>query len=341
MIRKLTIWVINNLNNDLLLKLLRIIIRKLSINSDYYVTYIERPKKIERPNLKTVNNEFSDVALIIQGPIIFEDNFTLNSVIHYKKNYRNINIILATWKDYSQGELNDFDSLDIDILKLEKPLKYGKQNINLQIITTLNGIKLADKKGIKFSIKTRTDQRIFNTNLRALINSIDLFPMEKLHKVLENRIIVTSMSTLKYRPYGITDMFMIGYTQDLLTYWNIPLDSRQLFPKSETVKEYAINRFAETYIMSHFAEKIFAVLDYSLKQTWELYRDYFIIIDKHTIDIFWFKYSIEKENRLDNYIFNIFNEMSFIEWLELKNKDLNNLDEHILNFPINISKYVP
>lgn len=58
-------------------------------------------------------------------------------------------------------------------------------------------------------------------------------------------------------------------------------------------------------------------------------------------DIYWFKYSFEKENRINNYCFNIHNEMSFLEWIELKYLDFNNLPEQILDKPFNQIKYRP
>jgi len=192
-------------------------------------------------------------------------------------------------------------------------------NVNLQILSTLNGVLRVKHHSRKFCVKTRTDQRIYNPHFLKSVTLQSLLLSNCSRFGIKNRIIVTSMSTLRYRPYGVSDMLMIGETDDLLHYWSIPLDEREKTYAATvniaTVCEYATLRIAETYILTSFLNKIGETTPYSIGHTWEVYKDLFIVVDKESFNIFWNRHSIECEDRIDVYEDHAFLEMSFFDWL--------------------------
>jgi len=320
-------------------KLLFASLKLLNKKSGSYFTYLERPKKLSYTHPLISNPSVINAAIIIQGPIITQDNFTYETIKYYKFYNPTLIIILSTWKDYPKELIASFSSLGIVVIENERPQLNGPLNINLQIFSTLAGINYAINNNIEYVIKTRSDQRLYSPLFLNAFKFLDFFPISANKSLLKKRIITSTMSTLKYRPYGLSDMFMMGTADDLKKYWSIELDIRNKVSSASTVKEYAKDRFAETYIMSQFAEKCFDELDYSLRQTWELYNDYFIILDKSLFDIFWLKYNFEKENRLPNYNFSIYNEMKTLDWIALSEIEKLNIPEHVIEF--NMESYEP
>ena len=65
-----------------------------------------------------VDNKF---AIIIQGPIENEDEFTLETVKIYKKIFPNTKIILSTWNTEKQSIIDKFKRENIEIILNEIP----------------------------------------------------------------------------------------------------------------------------------------------------------------------------------------------------------------------------
>ena len=115
----------------------------------------------------------SKLTFIFQGPVINKTEFkkSINSV---RKFFPKSKIILSTWKG------QNFDTLDVDHLLLNDDPgpgpydslnnKIRKNNINRQLISTLNGLK--NVKTI-YSIKIRTDLFFTSDNLLNLLMNIE------------------------------------------------------------------------------------------------------------------------------------------------------------------------
>jgi hypothetical protein len=302
-----------------------------------YYTIISRPKHSEKvvPSQQEVLH-YPKTAILLQGPLMHEDDFTLETVKLYRKLHSSAYIIVSTWKNENEQVLEKLKSLGAYVVISKIPGNRGPRNINMQIVSTYAGIKEAERLGVPYILKSRTDQRFYATNIIPfLLALLKTFPFTEKNVKQKERIVVCSHETLKYRLYGATDQFQFGTLEDMLTYWGAPLDDREpgVGKNDITLRDFAKSRLTETYMESSFLERIGVELTWTLEDSWNMYRNYFIVVDKRTVDLYWPKYEHYKEERLDSYMAKTTDYMTFREWLLLYgNKDIN-APESILDVP--------
>ena len=300
------------------------------VKKERFFTFHARPASSASIKRKGEDQE-KDTAIIIQGPIVRERDFTLETVKTYIKIFPGAHIILSTW---SNEDVGNFKDLDIELLLNEKPKHPGISNINYQIVSTLNGIIAAKKLGVAYILKTRTDQRIYNEKTITYFKDLlKIFPIENTKKP-KGRIIATDMNTFKYRPYSISDMTLFGFFEDIFNYWNLNTDTRTgIKYKYGNILEWSQARLCEVFLSASYLEKMGEKLAWSISDSWKKYIDYFCIADRPIIDLYWFKYEKNKEYRNKNYTGNFMNEeFGFVDWLKLYNsKNFNNAPEYLLD----------
>jgi len=203
-----------------------------------------------------------NISIIVQGPIDNEN--TPKCVESIRAHLPNAQIILSTW------EGSEVANLDYDELLLNKDpgavmmSEFEPNNIKRQIASTLNGIKLSDRK---YVLKLRADIKLTNTNFLSYYNRFECY--DDKWKFVENRILVSSIATrdpFKWEcPFCISDWVGFGLKEDMLKLWDIPyptyeesnwfnLHCRDLM----VIHKYPalISRFnPEQYIIIKFAEK--------------------------------------------------------------------------------------
>ena len=191
----------------------------LTLNN--YLTYHLRPKLSQDFNLESTCEISEKFAVIIQGPIKENSNFLKHTLKIYKKIFKNSLIIVSTWEDENKELIEELHGENIHIiLNDDKEIKKSRSNINKQIISTNVALNFAKTQNVKYCLKTRTDQRIYNNNLETfLISLIKTFPVKE-NKLIKSRILVPPMGTFKFFLYHLTDLMMFGETQDLINYWD-------------------------------------------------------------------------------------------------------------------------
>lgn len=122
--------------------------------------YPKRAKQIS--DYHGISNNFSDCAIIIQGPIITEDDFTLETIKLYISYYPQAKIIVSTWENCDEKFEREIGGLDIELVKNKYPTINGVGNINYQLVSSLNGIRVAEKMNVDYVWKTRSDQRYYH-----------------------------------------------------------------------------------------------------------------------------------------------------------------------------------
>jgi hypothetical protein len=234
------------------------------------------------------------------------------------------------------------DSLDVIVIYNVKPVYHGESNINLQIVSSSRGIIKAKELGAQYVIKTRTDQRMYSPNVdQFLFNIIELFPLHPGIPIQKKRIIGISMNTFQFRMYGLSDMLMYGHIDDMLLFWNISLDTRKFNSNDKNLANSSLRNFAhwricEVFLTTEFLNKVGQKLQWTLKDSWEMFANHFCIIDKESLDLYWGKYDFleYRWTRYGNAI-NIYSEFTFKEWLNLYcNLNKLNPPEHFLDLPI-------
>lgn len=229
---------------------------------------------IDQQNIKS-----KDFSIVIQGPIIKDYTKSKTTTIDCINSVRKIlpesEIILSTW----EGE--DVSSLEADkfIFNIDPgAVSYNNSNFkntfnnnNRQIVSTFNGLKVAERK---YAIKMRGDCIMNNNSFLTFLNG---YPQQLEFQILEQKVLVLSTGTRDVRRIPIMchvcDLVQIGLTKDLISIWDIPLqkepETTQFKPEgySALVDPYPQNNYrfryaSEQYIIVEFARKF--NIDFSL-----------------------------------------------------------------------------
>ena len=298
----------------------------LDLTKNNYLTFHLRPKNSEDFYLESTNKNKEKFAIIIQGPIGKKFSFLKDTINIYKKIFKNTVIIISTWKSENINLINSLRDENVFILFSEEPDK-SLYNVDHQIISTNVALKLAREKGALYSIKTRTDTRLYKNNLENfLIALFKTFPVKE-NNIIKSRIIVPSLVTFKFRIYSLSDIVMIGNTDDLLEYFD-------LCSFEESIKKMQISKnnllknetpvVAEIFLCARLLMKINKDLKWNLDDWWSSLKNYFCIIDNSSLDLLWHKYDWQYEYRFLRTYSNSFSRaVDFQDWLSLY-QNLNN-----------------
>lgn len=315
-------------------------------NTNFYCSYNLRQKVINCSEQSIcMNNVSSIMAIVMQGPIISEDDFTYCSLKYYREMYSDMTIILSTWDDSDPVQLEKIKKLNVIVLTNKKPQVYGMGNINFQVISSLEGIKCAERLGKKYVLKTRSDQRLykplFMNYLMALLNKFPIDEEDYIERVHSRMIVL--QSNVFYGmliPYFVSDFLYFGHIEDIKALFSIPLDEspnrtkderraylNELISEGGTIKEYYYKSAPEIMLMKNYAlQHISSEFDDNVKDYWKLLEKYLISLSWEDVDLFWPKYDRYNEmtlhKRLDageNKYLDQYN-CSFQNWLMLYDK---------------------
>jgi hypothetical protein len=281
----------------------------------------------------------SKFAIVIQGPLIIDSNFTVNTLKLYRCNFPDAILILSSWH-LSIDVINALKKYNVYIIQNTKPENPGISNINMQIVTSRAGVLAARDLGAQFVLKTRTDQRAYHPSMEYyLFCLVNVFPLTHKYTDQMNRLVAISLGTFKYRLYGVSDMFLYGHIDDMIRYFNIPLDSRIDSPEERknagdnTWRTFSTWRICEVYLCTEFLKSIGRDISLTLTDSFQVFRDHFVVIDQAAIKLLWHKYTLNVDRYADLGFFDP--ELSFNDWLVLYSS-MDNLivDENILDKPI-------
>jgi len=292
-----------------------------------FITLISRPKSSN--SFFRQSDQIKNIppfAIIIQGRLVVADSFTLETVKIYQKSFIHPTIIVSTHEGAdSQESLDVLRALGVRVIVSPKPANNGPFNINLQITSSAAGLKEAKRLGFDYAIKTRSDVRLYGVNIpEFLFNIIKQFPVKDNLRQKE-RIISTNIFTLKYRPYSLSDMTVAGDIDDLLLYFDIPLDGRQQIRLSADMSttDYTRERPGEIYLETEFLKKVGHNITGTIEDSWQVFAKHFCVIDQQSLDSYWYKNEIYQcqENKFLNYgqEFGL-QDLNFREWLNLYNR---------------------
>ena len=296
------------------------------------ITYHIRPLENSNFHIKPSKKSSSTTAILMQGPVDNDKNFTLETLKIYRKLYRDSLIILSTWDNENKEILNQIENIGVKIIQSRKPDNplSAWQNIDLQIISTKAGLKFALKNNAEYCLKTRTDQRFYRSDLIDYFFKFqEIFPLNA--KTNQNqRLISSSFATPKYRVYGLTDMMMFGEINDLFNYWNVENYSTGIYKlmdqHSQDIPPIISGTLvgAEVYFMSSYLQKLDEDLDWTLEHYWEMLGEYFLIMDSTSIDTYWNKYNRISEYKFErDYSSKAHRLLDFMDWIQLyQEKDI-------------------
>ena len=267
--------------------------------SPFFVSIKLRQKIIKSGSID-VFYQHTDVAIIVQGPIVSDNSFTYETLKLYRVKYPKIKIIFSTWVGQNREAIELIKKLNINVIESEIPAVKGNLNINLQLVSTISGLYEAngDKK-IKYILKTRSDQRIYYR-----CDFLNFFKEKILHSLsdvegLKAKLLICNLNTYRDRLYGVSDMFMFGFKEDMNLYWNIPLEEKNVSNSSATLSfdKFICASVGEGYLVNNFFRSVNFIPEWTIRDSDFFFEKYFVIVSKEQIDIFWNKYQKHLEDK--------------------------------------------
>lgn len=329
----------------------------LTKKTSYYYQYFRMKKKLFVP-LDASNKTYEDYAIILQGQVIYDENFTLETAFLYKKMFPGVKVIISTWNDEKEDFFSQCEKAGIICVKDQVPEERGAGNLNCQLKSTQNGLKKAQSLGVKFAAKTRTDQRFFYWGWLDYVDDlIHCFKAEG-NKQKGRIVFLESNGSYKYIAFHICDFFSFGHIEDLINLYGISYDTREndFFRRNKEniagfkrqLAEYELRKYyqpvdytvfgqqleaykiAEYYILSEYYKKwidLDVTPENMLTRYWGYLKNYAIVADSFQMQFYWPKYrrkyeiqsKIGRDGKLD-----------FAGWMTLLNWELDNTEKRIL-----------
>lgn len=304
-INAVAVKLINNLSSRLSVQWAQIVfdatLMRLHQAGPAFLTVNARPKagakgmyRLVDPPVQCTQNE---IALVLQGPFIEEERFTIESVRYYREVSPELRIVVSTWDDTPIALLDTCIDLGAHIALSRRPSTAGRSNLNMQCRSSAAGIRLAERLGSLYVAKTRTDQRVYAPHvLRGLVSLIQSHPVRATGRQRE-RLVSTSFMTNKYVPHFVSDLFMFGAVQDMLDYWTPPEDKCNM-TRSETdavhrsaatLLEYATYA-PERYLVTEYVRSLEGAVELSISDWWRILAERFCVVDWAMLNIYWPKY---------------------------------------------------
>ena len=190
------------------------------------------------------------IDIVIQGPYSSYTDFIAESYLELP--FVN-NIIISCWEDNKLPK----EKRRIEYVRNKYPLSHGTDNKNLQIVSSLNGLK---KCKTNFAVKTRSDQKFTYDSMMKMYdfffeNNERKLPYQYDNKKPYNRILVAGLYPNLL--FSMRDHIFWGKIDDLVELFNIPLEQHSLVDKIKVPKERLGNYCdyfirTETYIGAHY-----------------------------------------------------------------------------------------
>lgn len=228
-------------------------------------------------------------AVVIQGPIMNDEQIMCIKAMSFI--FKDAYLIVSTWKNTDDKLLEKITPYIDCVIENTVPDIY-LDNRNLQIVSTAAGIEAAQKAGMKYVMKTRTDVVIGNKNIfkyyKKRIGNLNDIEILKRYG-LKNRLMIIWPRVYYY--YRMADFFMLGHIQDMYCFWDSEREIRDNIPSNlSTVEEYLNNKAApEEFLSINFAKKINYELAYTLNDNFDFFKEFFYVVNGNQIKFRWIK----------------------------------------------------
>lgn len=258
-----------------------------------------------RLNASHASDRDHNNAIIIQGPIKRERDYTLETVKLYLSQNPNTYVIVSTWDTERLFEFNELENPNLYIVTSKLPDTAGSHNFNYQRISTNAGIKKANELNVKFVCKTRTDHRIYAPYfMRTLQIMLEKAVPPQLCS--GGRVIENSSHICKFRPYSMSDAFQYAKIGDIQELWDVAPDLRNRTAeeyqreKDGRVRliDYALDDIAEVGLHLRYSKKVAPSLTLSLLDYYKFIVDKFYIIDDQLIQLHMYRHDNRERFRV-------------------------------------------
>lgn len=274
-------------------------------NVPEYISLMRRPKKEEKIiSIEKPNDILNQTAIIMQGPIVHKDDFTLESIKIYNKIFPGVLVIVSTWEDEKKENILEIEQLGNCIVILNKYPKYsGLVNLNYQVASTLSGIHAARDLGKKYVLKTRTDYRFMRLGcLEFMHGLLKDYPVDdKVGYQKERIILASSIQGSMFKAYWPGDQYAYGNIEDMLHYWDYDMQEINL-SGAELMRYYKENQFTQREAeeslkspevalqMDYYKRMQDEATEFTLESYWNHLKSQYIILSREDLAVYWPKY---------------------------------------------------
>lgn len=291
------------------IKYLSYFLRSLENVNNSFVSYIERPIEADKIPASVVSDDnYSNLAVIIQGPLKIDKNFSLETVKLYKRMFSEACIVVSTWKGENKNYINSLRREGAYVIENSRPKISGIGNINFQLMSTKSGLLFAKEKGCSYAIKTRTDQRLGRNGLFEFLSSLNnIFPVEDVFNINQKgRIIVSegNVASNMLIPFHVCDFFYYGFLDDLISFFDSDENpyhfssrierfnlSEKLKKKNVSLVNYHHSLAPEAILIINYLKRKGVDFDSeSLNDSWNFIKSYLISVSWDDLDLIWIKY---------------------------------------------------
>ena len=175
------------------------------------------------------------LSVLIQGPIIVEDDITLKSIQSVRKHFPHSKIVLSTWSDHQDLFSKKFKEIsNLVPLFLDDPGAYAVKpnsslNVNRVIVSSYEGLKKIDTE---YTLKLRSDIFIKDDSILKIFFKFNRINLKGKFNFTQERILFSNQTFLNPDRvpilFHLCDWLALGKTEDLLDMFDIPL-----MPKTE------------------------------------------------------------------------------------------------------------
>lgn len=259
------------------------------------------------------------VAVVVQGPLVVDDDFTLETVRLYRRLFAPHPVIVSTWEGEPAPLVRAVRLAGAEVVQGPRPDDPGPLNVNLQLASTRTGIAKAREVGAEYVLKTRTDQRIYAPNVAEfLVNLVHAFPVAPGFRQ-RHRVVSCGRSSQKFGLYHVSDQLLFGHVDDITLYFAAPPRASGL-PAGfrDVVRDICRHKSPESYLASTFLAAVGRPVGWTLADSWDAIADHFCIADSAAIDVYWPKYGphVEHDTRYGTVTSSEL--LDFREWLALR-----------------------
>jgi len=313
--------------------LLCIFITPIEFFSRSYITIHSRPKYAKDVRLvsEAAQRDYSEYAIVVQGPLYTNFRLTLETLLLFKKNYPGAMLILSTWEGEDARTIAEAQRAGVEVLT-SKILPYGgPTNINRQIYSSLSGVLHAKKAEKKYVLKIRSDQRLYAP--RALSYLSDLLALFPAHPGKARGRIIGRLADRK-KLYMLSDFFYFGYTEDMEVFFSAPLVEKPVrLPFLEEWRPFS----NEGYMCWQYAERLGYPLATTTEDFSKLLARQFLIVDLASLDFLFHKGGYKRMRFFERaeleygYVKDL--KVDFAEWLELYVRETSSLQKSPSRLP--------
>lgn len=214
--------------------------------------------------------ENKDFTIVYQGPVVRRGdiNITANVTAITRRINPGAKIIFSTWTGQDITDVIYDEVVYSDDPGTQTPYGYKVNNVNRQIISSINGLSIAQTP---YSVKIRTDCALNQPVDQIYRHYSRYLTEEKRGKLafLKERVLTMDYSSVNPRKSSLKllfhpcDWFFLGRTDDLKGIFDIPLASKEFFhyfikhskPSHHQFPDYAEQFQSENYIWMNAVRK--------------------------------------------------------------------------------------